>query len=125
MLACTCGIQELVEWESSSIENLKSVKMDIQKRENESDKFTKIDTESATIPGGSDHSGSLIRRVKDSFKQSNLHVITEDLENSEQSEQEKIQWKLASQPYQKVLKQRHLTMIAIGGTLGTGLFKVL
>ncbi|CAI4243482.1 BCN_G0001040.mRNA.1.CDS.1 [Saccharomyces cerevisiae] len=28
----------------------------------------------------------------------------------------------ASQPLSKVLSQRHLTMIAIGGTLGTGLF---
>ncbi|CAI4796086.1 AIF_collapsed_G0051440.mRNA.1.CDS.1 [Saccharomyces cerevisiae] len=96
--------------------------MDILKRGNESDKFTKIETESTTIPNDSDRSGSLIRRMKDSFKQSNLHVIPEDLENSEQTEQEKIQWKLASQPYQKVLSQRHLTMIAIGGTLGTGLF---
>ncbi|CAI4652087.1 AMH_1a_G0043290.mRNA.1.CDS.1 [Saccharomyces cerevisiae] len=96
--------------------------MDTLKRENESDKFTKIETESTTIPNESDRSGSLIRRMKDSFKQSNLHVIPEDLENSEQTEQEKIQWKLASQPYQKVLSQRHLTMIAIGGTLGTGLF---
>ncbi|CAI4693761.1 AVI_1a_G0043230.mRNA.1.CDS.1 [Saccharomyces cerevisiae] len=96
--------------------------MDMLKRENESDKFTKIETESTTIPNDSDRSGSLIRRMKDSFKQSNLHVIPEDLENSEQTEQEKIQWKLASQPYQKVLSQRHLTMIAIGGTLGTGLF---
>ena len=99
--------------------------MDILKKGNESDKFTKIETESTMIPTGlerSDKSESLIRRMKDSFKQSNLHVIPEDLENSEQTEQEKIQWKLASQPYQKVLSQRHLTMIAIGGTLGTGLF---
>nr|CAI6780609.1 AIF_HP1_G0049400.mRNA.1.CDS.1 [Saccharomyces cerevisiae] len=94
--------------------------MDILKRGNESDKFTKIETESTTIPNDSDRSGSLIRRMKDSFKQSNLHVIPEDLENSEQTEQEKIQWKLASQPYQKVLSQRHLTMIAIGGTFGDG-----
>lgn len=96
--------------------------MDSTNIDKESDKFTKIETESTGIPSGSDHSGSLIRRMKDSFKQSNLHVITEDLENVEQSEEEKIQWKLASQPYQKVLSQRHLSMIAIGGTLGTGLF---
>lgn len=63
--------------------------MDILKRGNESDKFTKIETESTTIPNDSDRSGSLIRRMKDSFKQSNLHVIPEDLENSEQTEQEK------------------------------------
>ncbi|ONH78027.1 S-adenosylmethionine permease SAM3 [Saccharomyces cerevisiae] len=97
--------------------------MDILKRGNESDKFTKIETESTTIPNDSDRSGSLIRRMKDSFKQSNLHVIPEDLENSEQTEQEKIQWKLASQPYQKVLSQRHLTMIAIG--VGTSMFCVV
>ncbi|CAI4059647.1 hypothetical protein N7582_001396 [Saccharomyces uvarum] len=65
---------------------------------------------------------NLVRRFKNSFKRKDASVIQEGLLYSELSEEEKVQWDLANQPYKKVLDQRHLTMIAIGGTLGTGLF---
>ncbi|CAI4840121.1 CIC_collapsed_G0054320.mRNA.1.CDS.1 [Saccharomyces cerevisiae] len=93
--------------------------MDILKRGNESDKFTKIETESTTIPNDSDRSGFTTdqKNEGDSFKQSNLHVIPEDLENSEQTEQEKSNGNRFS-ALSKVLSQRHLTMIAIGGIWG-------
>lgn len=90
--------------------------------ETESDKFTKTETTSTAVEARSDHSGSLINRIKDSFRPNELCTVPEDAEISELTDQEKIQLNLASQPYQKVLSQRHLTMIAIGGTLGTGLF---
>lgn len=87
-----------------------------------SDKFSKLETSSAVAISTASESQSLIHRLKDSFKPSELVAVPEDIEYNDLPEQEKIQLKLASQPYQKVLDQRHLTMIAIGGTLGTGLF---
>lgn len=66
-----------------------------------------------------DNSPSLLRRLKSSFKQSEQETVDE-FEGL--TDKERIQLRLALQPYQKVLSQRHLTMIAIGGTLGTGLF---
>ncbi|CAI4798372.1 AIC_G0052780.mRNA.1.CDS.1 [Saccharomyces cerevisiae] len=67
----------------------------------------------------SDRSGSLIRRMKDSFKQSNLHVIPEDLEKQRTDRAGKNPMETSFSALSKVLSQRHLTMIAIGGTLGT------
>ncbi|GAV54270.1 hypothetical protein ZYGR_0AK07730 [Zygosaccharomyces rouxii] len=81
-------------------------------------KFQTTDTVTQ-IESHQDNSPSLLKRFKYSFKQSELAPIDE-FEGF--SEKEKVQLRLASQPYQKVLSQRHLTMIAIGGTLGTGLF---
>ncbi|SCU79433.1 LAMI_0A08812g1_1 [Lachancea mirantina] len=92
--------------------------------EYESDKFTKVETDTTTVRTNSQYGTrtSAIRRFKDSFKVSELNEIPEDCESGELTEQEKIQLNLAQQPYKKVLSQRHLSMIAIGGTLGTGLF---
>lgn len=70
-----------------------------------------------------DGSRSLFTRVKDSFKRQEL-VETEgiDLDTYSMTDYQRTNYLLAKQPYQKNLSQRHLTMIAIGGTLGTGLF---
>lgn len=86
-----------------------------------SDKISKFETSSA-VELSTTGSQSLIYRLKDSIKPNELAAVSEDIEYNDLPEQEKIQMKLASQPYQKVLDQRHLIMIAIGGTLGTGLF---
>lgn len=68
-------------------------------------------------------SHSHVRKFLDSFKREDTAtVVPTDLEYELLTEEEKVQWDLATQPYKKVLDQRHLTMIAIGGTLGTGLF---
>lgn len=88
----------------------------------ESDIVSKIETTSAVAYSASAESESLIHRFKDSFKRSELEPVPEDIEYNDLPEKERIQRNLASQPYKKVLEQRHLTMIAIGGTLGTGLF---
>lgn len=89
-----------------------------------SDKFTKFESEALSVSASKDHGAysSAIRNWKDSFKRNDLSKLPDELEYSDLTEREKIQLKLASQPYQKVLSQRHLSMIAIGGTLGTGLF---
>lgn len=79
-------------------------------------------TTTVTQIGSLQDDSSLVRRFEDSFKKSKVAPIDEDAEFESLPEKEKIQLKLASQPYKKVLSQRHLTMIAIGGTLGTGLF---
>ncbi|AET39771.1 bifunctional polyamine/amino acid permease SAM3 Ecym_4758 [Eremothecium cymbalariae DBVPG len=49
-------------------------------------------------------------------------IIPEDVDLSLLNDYERSNFILAHQPYQKTLSQRHLTMISIGGTLGTGLF---
>lgn len=80
--------------------------------------------------------GSVIHRFKESFKRADLGVVTEEGEDeyggsshsslnsgkNQCTEDEKVQLRLAAQPLRKKLKQRHQTMLAIGGTLGTGLF---
>lgn len=76
------------------------------------------ETTSATASGSRRH----IREFVDSFKRDESSWSCMDMEHLELTEDERVQWELATQPYKKVLDQRHLTMIAIGGTLGTGLF---
>lgn len=73
---------------------------------------------SALATGSQSH----FREFMNSFKRDGAAMAPTDLEYEELTEEEKMQWDLATQPYKKVLDQRHLTMIAIGGTLGTGLF---
>ncbi|CDO92298.1 unnamed protein product [Kluyveromyces dobzhanskii CBS 2104] len=66
---------------------------------------------------------TLFNRVKDSFKRQDLDISEETkLRSQNMTEYQRTNYLLAKQPYQKNLSQRHLTMIAIGGTLGTGLF---
>lgn len=90
--------------------------------EKEPVKFAKTEALSSSVSLNTSESNSLMGRIKNSFKRHELTLISEDQEINDVPEQERIQRRLASQPYQKVLDQRHLTMIAIGGTLGTGLF---
>lgn len=88
----------------------------------ESTKLSKVQFSTSVLSTPSNEGNNLIHRFKNSFKRNDSPAIQEGLLYSELSEEEKIQWDLANQPYKKVLDQRHLTMIAIGGTLGTGLF---
>lgn len=70
-----------------------------------------------------EHNTSLINRVKRSFRRQEVDLNKEvDDEVLRMDEYRKMNYKLANQPLQRELSQRHLTMIAIGGTLGTGLF---
>lgn len=90
-----------------------------------SEKVIPVKVASATLSfseRSEDGSSSLLHRWKNSFKRIDLAACPEDIEYEEMSKEEKIQLKLSKQPYHKELKQRHLSMIAIGGTLGTGLF---
>lgn len=67
--------------------------------------------------------GSLVQRFRDSFKRQDLIVAKElDEETTDMTDYQRTNYVLANQPYEQKLSQRHLTMIAIGGTLGTGLF---
>lgn len=88
------------------------------------DKFAKSESETLSVSASKEPGSysSAIRNFKDSFRRQDLLDVPNDLEYSELTEKEKTQVKLATQPYKKVLSQRHLTMISIGGTLGTGLF---
>lgn len=90
---------------------------------NHYDKTKVIYTDTVSIIDDGERSGSLLHRFKDSFKRvDNETNIIDGVVYDEVTDKEKIQLKLASQPYKKSLTQRHLSMIAIGGTLGTGLF---
>lgn len=83
-------------------------------------------TDSVSISENSVQPFTVINRFKDSFKRADLPIIEEEILESQldndYTEDEKIQLRLSSQPLKKKLKQRHQTMLAIGGTLGTGLF---
>lgn len=90
--------------------------------EKDSTKYSTNEALSSSVSLDTSESSTLMGRIKDSFKRQDLTVISEEEELDDVPEQELVQKRLAAQPYQKVLDQRHLTMIAIGGTLGTGLF---
>lgn len=77
-------------------------------------------------------SGSLINRFKQKSRRQ-IHDIAHSFQRQEApnsegvdlsllSEEQRRNYELANQPYEKSLSQRHLMMISIGGTLGTGLF---
>ncbi|SMN17684.1 similar to Saccharomyces cerevisiae YPL274W SAM3 High-affinity S-adenosylmethionine permease, required for utilization of S-adenosylmethionine as a sulfur source [Maudiozyma saulgeensis] len=94
---------------------------------------TAVYADSVSVSENSVTHPTLINRMKDSFRRADMPMITEeeisDLDNVESQDRlggytadEKIQLRLATQPLKKKLKQRHQTMLAIGGTLGTGLF---
>lgn len=84
----------------------------------------KVETRTTVLPVDleDERTTSRLQRFVDSFKRNEFSVIEDDSGLHKLTNQEKVQLDLASQPYKKVLSQRHLTMIAIGGTLGTGLF---
>ncbi|AGO14198.1 AaceriAER405Cp [[Ashbya] aceris (nom. inval.)] len=65
--------------------------------------------------------GGAFKRTLASFKR-HEPVLPDGVDLSLLTEYERNNYILAHQPYQKALSQRHLTMISIGGTLGTGLF---
>ncbi|CAG78449.1 YALI0F19866p [Yarrowia lipolytica CLIB122] len=58
------------------------------------------------------------RNFVDSFKEADLH----DVDTEGMTELEISQLKAANSPLQRSLKDRHVKMIAIGGSIGTGLF---
>ncbi|AMD21601.1 HFL255Cp [Eremothecium sinecaudum] len=66
-------------------------------------------------------SGTRFTRLMDGFRRHEV-VIPEGVDLSKMDEYERNNFILAHQPFRKTLSQRHLTMISIGGTLGTGLF---
>lgn len=62
-----------------------------------------------------------VKKLFDSFRRTEVK-IPEDADFAGLSVYERNNFILAHQPYKKSLSQRHQTMIAIGGALGTGLF---
>ncbi|QID84471.1 S-methylmethionine permease mmp1 [Saccharomyces pastorianus] len=90
--------------------------------DSKSAKISEVQFSTSVVSTPSSDTTNLVHRFKNSFKRKDALVIQDGLLYSELSEEEKVRWDLANQPYKKVLDQRHLTMIAIGGTLGTGLF---
>jgi len=62
---------------------------------------------------------SFFKSFKNSFKRRNV-IIPPEVEQMDQYQ--RTNYILAHQPLRQTLKRRHLQMIAIGGTLGTGLF---
>lgn len=112
--------------------------------------LTRSDSRTSGLDDSGNNEG-LLYRFRESFKRADLPAVAEDvelerasypledckradvvaqdsvitndkdLESSEDNEKQ-IQRRLATQPLRKSLKQRHQTMLAIGGTLGTGLF---
>lgn len=67
-------------------------------------------------------SQSHFREFMNSFKRDGAAMISTDLEYDKLTEEDKVQWYLATKPNRKVIDRRQLTMISIGGTLRTGLF---
>ncbi|CCF59036.1 hypothetical protein KAFR_0F04410 [Kazachstania africana CBS 2517] len=63
---------------------------------------------------------SLLRNFKNSFKR--VDQDQNKFDDEKYNSVDEGQKRLVDQPLRKTLQQRHLTMIAIGGTLGTGLF---
>lgn len=74
-----------------------------------------------SIDSSDDGSRGVFNRVKHSFKRRQV-VLPADVDLDSLDEQTRRNVILAHQPLKIALKTRHLQMIAIGGTLGTGLF---
>ncbi|KAF5097417.1 hypothetical protein D0Z00_002405 [Geotrichum galactomycetum] len=84
------------------------------------DSNAKVSYESAgNLEAGTVTEGSRFQRFKDSFKPADLSHIP-NYENL--TDLEKAAIATANSPLQRSLKTRHLKMIAIGGSIGTGLF---
>ncbi|CCE64216.1 hypothetical protein TPHA_0G03770 [Tetrapisispora phaffii CBS 4417] len=92
-----------------------------------SKEFVKVEEEAFTEESSASYTrnyseGTFFERFKDSFTRVDNIEPYSELDGDKYTKDEQIQMTLAAQPYKKSLHQRHLTMIAIGGTLGTGLF---
>ncbi len=80
-----------------------------------------VETSNGPLPynesSSSEQSGSKWKHFKDSFKRADNLANTEGL-----TAEERVTKKTAESPLAKSLKGRHMQMIAIGGSIGTGLF---
>lgn len=89
------------------------------------EKKNRIYAKSVSVSEASFHETSAFHRFKDSFRRADI-PSAEDLAESQldsiYGDNHNKQYRLATQPLKKKLKPRHQTMLAIGGTLGTGLF---
>lgn len=85
------------------------------------EKFQNFNEELVSSSSHSANETSTLKRFRDSFKKHEL-ILPEDVDLSQMEDYERTNYLLAHQPYKRTLSQRHLTMISIGGTLGTGLF---
>ncbi|SCU78705.1 LANO_0A03708g1_1 [Lachancea nothofagi CBS 11611] len=65
---------------------------------------------------------TLFNRFTRSFQRPEAVAKDQDVDMELLTEEQRRNYVLANQPFQKTLAQRHLMMISIGGTLGTGLF---
>ncbi|CEP61206.1 amino acid permease LALA0_S02e09120g [Lachancea lanzarotensis] len=83
---------------------------------------TSVDFSQVSEDRTEENGTSRLRKWTSSFKRREPVVIDEDVNLELWDEQKRRNYELANQPYRKSLDQRHLTMISIGGTLGTGLF---
>ncbi|SCU99513.1 LAFA_0G24498g1_1 [Lachancea sp. 'fantastica'] len=82
---------------------------------------TSVDISHVSVEESKGKERSRFREWTSSFKRREP-VIDPDVVLELLDEQKRRNYELANQPYRKTLDQRHLTMISIGGTLGTGLF---
>ncbi|CEP64501.1 amino acid permease LALA0_S12e00232g [Lachancea lanzarotensis] len=81
-----------------------------------SEPFEIVDIQESNRPAD-----SLVHRFASSFKKQE-NVELEDVNLTQMNKEQRQNYNLAHQSLHKTLSERHLTMIAIGGTLGTGLF---
>ncbi|SCU91623.1 LAFA_0F04852g1_1 [Lachancea sp. 'fantastica'] len=83
---------------------------------------TSVDFSQLSVERTEENGKSRLRKWTSSFQRREPVIMEDDVNMELLDEQKRRNYELANQPYSKTLDQRHLTMISIGGTLGTGLF---